>query len=56
MRRDQLERLAHVTGQGEPDRVLDALGGEPVDQPVRVPGAIDPDQHLFARPVACLFR
>ncbi len=48
---DLLDQHAGVAGQGEPDRVLDPLAGEPVEEFVAVPGTIDPDQHPFPGPL-----
>ena len=49
---DLLDHLTGVAGQGEPDRVLHPLTGEPVQQLVGAAGTIDPDQNPLARTAA----
>ncbi len=44
---DLLDQCRGVAGQGEPDRVLDSLAGQPFHQLVAVSGTINPDQQPF---------
>jgi hypothetical protein len=48
---DHLDQGGGVRREGEPDRVLHPLAGEPLHELVAVPGTIDPDEHPFPRPV-----
>lgn len=45
---DLFDQHAGITGEGEPDRVLHPLGGEPVQELVEVPGTVNPNQHRLS--------